>query len=1065
MTVLFVFMLGAIVAQAEAQCGSTLPGTSGNLTHTEYPENYEANANCVWGTEAREPDTVFFEFEKLDVESDTNSGCAYDYVSIQFPSEDSPEKFCGRPQNRPADKVYKKNGTGDPVIKFVSDDSVQYEGFLMHYNIERYDYCQSYPCENGGSCVLDDDTEDGWICDCVSGWTGQICDEDLDECEVEPCQHGGTCTTPQFDMYQCECSPGFTGENCEIDIDECESGPCEHGGTCHDDDNSFSCACTAGFTGTTCETDINECESGPCQNGGTCNDKENGYDCSCAPGYEGAHCETDVDECSSSPCENEGTCVDEVNGYSCTCEDGYNGDHCETDIDECESDPCENGGSCEDQVDRYTCTCESGYTSVNCQIEVDECDSNPCQNGAHCVDHPNAYECICRNGYSGTHCTIDPCESKPCLNGGTCSLSDDGFECKCTNKFTGNTCENKIEEPAQPPEPQVEEEPVKEDIDEEDPCEENQCLNGGTCLPEKDDFRCFCIDGFNGKKCEIKTKDQDDTNHNRDDDDWHNQAHILASVLPSVILLILGITAALLLFAYLRKKKHNVTRVKTIKVKPAKETKPKTKTESRFEKAPKLAKIQKKIKAKAAKPKKKREHKSPAFEEDADAITVIEDDPKPRKSKKPKTRARKMSNEFKNPILLSLQQNYPSYQPMIEAPTVNDVMNTSAMQPAGMFHSLPIATYDCKPQPFQQYPARPSAVQWSNPSFNNDINSMSDEVDSADQYSDIHNGNEYSLDLFDHFESDETDNFSQITNQNFSSSSDSTTHTQPIKKYRQREMTGFDTLKSHVGSDKASYMNLHRDETIYAPTRSVAIPDKYCKQLPAKADHWQERDNKKLNKISPKHLRRDASPETLSTSEENQRHLRPSNNLPRQTGPQPESRGKGPWKEPTIVREKTVLPQNSKMQKSAASINKKSSLLSTGLRAAQPKKKSTKRITFDKNITNLTPITEEESLQFSGDDERFRRKRHPNPSIPAVRLMERHPPEGRISSCDEEGKPNKTGHHSFSQTSKAAKKDQLPRDDKMNINKSMFKLIRRPSSLNINRGRGLNRENAFIQSN
>ena len=47
-------------------------------------------------------------------------------------------------------------------------------------------------------------------------------------------------------------------------------------------------------------------------------------------------------------------------------------------------------------------------------------------------------------------------------------------------------------------------------------------------------------------------------------------------------------------------------------------------------------------------------------------------------------------------------------------------------------------------------------------------------------------------------------------------------------------MTGFDTLKSHVGSDKASYMNLHRDETIYAPTRSVAIPDKYCKQLPGR---------------------------------------------------------------------------------------------------------------------------------------------------------------------------------------------------------------------------------------
>ena len=71
---------------------------------------------------------------------------------------------------------------------------------------------------------------------------------------------------------------------------------------------------------------------------------------------------------------------------------------------------------------------------------------------------------------------FDPCLNNPCYNGGTCMISDsiDGFNCSCVTGFQGNRC--------------------KDDVNE---CLENPCMNGGTCFNEYGSYKCFCPAGNN----------------------------------------------------------------------------------------------------------------------------------------------------------------------------------------------------------------------------------------------------------------------------------------------------------------------------------------------------------------------------------------------------------------------------------------------------------------------------------------------------------------------------------------------------------------------------------------
>ena len=54
--------------------------------------------------------------------------------------------------------------------------------------------------------------------------------EDVNECDSAPCQHSTACTNME-DAFLCECLPGYDGVMCELDVDECSSMPCLNNAT------------------------------------------------------------------------------------------------------------------------------------------------------------------------------------------------------------------------------------------------------------------------------------------------------------------------------------------------------------------------------------------------------------------------------------------------------------------------------------------------------------------------------------------------------------------------------------------------------------------------------------------------------------------------------------------------------------------------------------------------------------------------------------------------------------------------------------------------------------------
>ncbi|KAI6661003.1 Phosphatidylinositol phosphatase PTPRQ-like isoform X5 [Oopsacas minuta] len=60
----------------------------------------------------------------------------------------------------------------------------------------------------------------------------------------------GNCVE-EFGESICQCIPGFTGDICDTNIDECLGASCDHG-TCMDGINSFTCECDNGYQGQLC---------------------------------------------------------------------------------------------------------------------------------------------------------------------------------------------------------------------------------------------------------------------------------------------------------------------------------------------------------------------------------------------------------------------------------------------------------------------------------------------------------------------------------------------------------------------------------------------------------------------------------------------------------------------------------------------------------------------------------------------------------------------------------------------------------------------------------------------
>ncbi|XP_069106281.1 uncharacterized protein [Argopecten irradians] len=149
--------------------------------------------------------------------------------------------------------------------------------------IIKQDDCASTPCLNGGNCT---DLLGDFLCDCVPGFDGKDCSQDLDVCTSGLCYNGGTCVEGVGDLYTCDCRRENTGSFCESPF--CPDDWCYNGGSCMEGNTTVYCVCTSNFTGSMCETDI--CGAAFCENGGICNT----VDCDCSGTYyTGPHCTLD----------------------------------------------------------------------------------------------------------------------------------------------------------------------------------------------------------------------------------------------------------------------------------------------------------------------------------------------------------------------------------------------------------------------------------------------------------------------------------------------------------------------------------------------------------------------------------------------------------------------------------------------------------------------------------------------------------------------------------------------------------------------------------------------------
>lgn len=75
-------------------------------------------------------------------------------------------------------------------------------------------YCSPNPCSNNVPC---EEGDNGPLCKCLSGYTGELCSQDIDECSSSPCFNGGTCMNRPGTFY-CICPINMTGIDCNTAV-------------------------------------------------------------------------------------------------------------------------------------------------------------------------------------------------------------------------------------------------------------------------------------------------------------------------------------------------------------------------------------------------------------------------------------------------------------------------------------------------------------------------------------------------------------------------------------------------------------------------------------------------------------------------------------------------------------------------------------------------------------------------------------------------------------------------------------------------------------------------------
>ena len=147
----------------------------------------------------------------------------------------------------------------------------------------------------------------------------------------------------------------------------------------------------------------------------------------------------------------------------------YTGIHCNISISPCDTyKPCQNNGTCVNtntSSTGYYCLCLSGFAGNNCQIDVRPCKPTTCyHNGNYstfilpsakshlyirsslgtCIELSNkTFVCVCEMGWEGTHCEafVNYCQNDTCMNNGTCEALFLNYTCHCPTSFYGRQCQ------------------------------------------------------------------------------------------------------------------------------------------------------------------------------------------------------------------------------------------------------------------------------------------------------------------------------------------------------------------------------------------------------------------------------------------------------------------------------------------------------------------------------------------------------------------------------------------------------------------------------------------------
>eukprot|EP01063_Lacrimia_lanifica_P024273 TRINITY_DN3220_c0_g7_i1.p1 TRINITY_DN3220_c0_g7~~TRINITY_DN3220_c0_g7_i1.p1 ORF type:complete len:2491 (+),score=389.07 TRINITY_DN3220_c0_g7_i1:59-7531(+) len=400
-------------------------------------------------------------------------------------------------------------------------------------------YPQCYECTNHFHCsanarsVTSDPGNNKCVCDCKTGYEGDMCNvcamgyDGYPHCTpvtcsvTEPCNGNAVSAVLIQTTCECSCRAGYEGETCDqcapghVGYPNCEAcdvmNHCGANAISATDDGyraKCTCECMPGFDGDKCDrcapghVDFPSCKQ--CSIAFHC--KGNGVDvwsdgigcvCECKENFEGitcGHCNAgyvgypECYECSNElHCNGNAVTASEDgtrSGCECTCREGYIGDQCDA--------------------------CAAGYVGYpNCL----ECSADGyCQGNALRArlddSMPEGCSCVCKESYQGANCGACAAKSFGYPECGDCTIEEycnsnadsitsdqDGTTCECTCSagFTGLECDTCAE--AYIGYPSCSE--CTNDLH----CSGN--ARGVTSDENRTSCVCSCVDRFAGAECDV----------------------------------------------------------------------------------------------------------------------------------------------------------------------------------------------------------------------------------------------------------------------------------------------------------------------------------------------------------------------------------------------------------------------------------------------------------------------------------------------------------------------------------------------------------------------------------